>query len=67
MSQIVQVEVFDKSLVEKNSRVSEAELSSMKKMHEEVSLAEVPGRIIARRIENFQLIYNSVVALFSGL
>ena len=37
----------------------------MKQMHEPVSLVDIPGRIIQRRIENIQIFVNSVSSLFA--
>jgi len=38
----------------------------MKQMHEPVSLAQIPGRIIQRRIENFQIFMFNVSQMFSN-
>lgn len=47
LSQITQVEILDQSLIQKkNSAEVESEIAQMKQMHEPVSLAEIPGRII---------------------
>lgn len=66
LSQITQVEVFDQSLIKQSSSIQEAEIAQMRQMQEPVSLVEVPVRIIQRRIENFQLIYNSIMSLFAS-
>ena len=53
MSQIIQMEVMDPTLVVNSDSINDSEVNSMKRMLEPVSLAEVPGRIIERRLENF--------------
>lgn len=65
LSQIIQMEVFD-GAAQNAANFDPADHESMKQMQEEVSLAHVPARIIQRRIENFQLIYSRVSALFNG-
>ena len=63
LSQIVQVEIIDPMLVHK-SDLDDADEKSMRQMGEEVSIVQVPGRIIQRRLENMQLLINSVSSFF---
>ena len=67
LSQITQVEVLDQSLIRRaSSDDDELTSSQMKLMHEPVSLVDIPGRIIQRRIENFQIFVNSVSAMLGN-
>jgi len=67
LSQITQVEILDTSHLHKESQAAAAsELAQMKQMHEPVSLAQIPGRIIQRRIENFQIFVSTVTKMFGN-
>ena len=67
LSQITQVEIVDPSLIQRTASLGsiDSEVAQMKQMHEPVSLVDIPGRIIQRRIENFQLFVNSVSSMFA--
>lgn len=64
MSQITQIEIFDHSQLTLKRDFPESELTEMQKMREPVGFADVPNRILQRRIENLNIIYNSIVSFF---
>ena len=51
---------MDPALVVNADSVNEAEVRSMKRMQEQISIAEVPARIIQRRLENIQVFVKGI-------
>ena len=66
LSQITQVEIVDPSLVVNADSKNEANIRSMKAMQENIGIAQVPARIIQRRLDNLQVIVKSIQSFFSG-
>ena len=60
------MEIVDTSAIKNGSEDADVEFAQMKQMTEPVSLAEVPGRIIQRRLENFQIMVSSITSMFGG-
>lgn len=66
VSQISKVEIFDKSTIPTSGQDGTTfnRLTYLRQMNEEMTIAEVPFRIVQRYVENIKFFAQTVIALF---